>query len=178
MSSSLPSRQVSSYASFAVHAFRRDSKFPHERVVGQLLCVSMAALFLLVLWPVSPARAGNAFQYMSGQELEQKLRASEPVIVLDIQVEGEYEQHHVKGATPTHAYPVKSQADKAKLDEALPGLKRSSLPVVIVCPRGAGGAERTYTYLKDQGVPAERLFILEKGQAGWSCADLTEGSAK
>ncbi|MBE0618369.1 MAG: rhodanese-like domain-containing protein [Proteobacteria bacterium] len=145
--------------------------------MAHLLWVS-ASLLLLALWPAAQARAGNTFQYMSGQELEQRLRASDPIIVLDIQVESEYEQHHVKGATPTHAYPVKSSEDKAKLDEAMPGLKRSSAPVVIVCPRGAGGAERTYAYLKDQGIPEERLYILEKGQAGWSCAEPTEGQAK
>lgn len=112
---------------------------------------------------------------MSGPELERKLKAQEPVIILDIQVEPEYEQHHIHSATPTHAYPVKSAEDKAKLDAALPKLEGSDAPVVIVCPRGAGGAERTYAYLKEKGVAEDRLYILEKGQAGWSCPELTEG---
>jgi hypothetical protein len=47
--------------------------------------------------------------------------------------------------------------------------------VVIVCPRGAGGARRTYNYLRDKGIAAERLLILEKGQEGWTCGALTEG---
>ena len=45
---------------------------------------------------------------------------------------------------------------------------------MIVCPRGAGGAKRTYDHLLQQGIAAERLLILEKGQEGWACAPLTE----
>ena len=39
--------------------------------------------------------------------------------------------------------------------------------MVIVCPRGAGGAERTYDYLKSQGVAEKRMMILEGGQQDW-----------
>ena len=178
MNFQLPTFDASSPFRPTALALPAGARSPRAREARHLLLAWVTSLLLLALWPAAPARAGNTFQYMSGQELEQRLRASHPVIVLDIQVEAEYEQHHVKGATPTYAYPVKSQEDKAKLDKALPDLKRSSAPVVVVCPRGAGGAERTYAYLKDQGIPEARLYILEKGQAGWSCADLTEGHAK
>ena len=54
-------------------------------------------------------------------------------------------------------------------------IKADKAPVVIICPRGAGGATRTYDYLLSQGIAAERLLILEKGQEGWACPTLTEG---
>lgn len=138
-----------------------------------LLASTLAALLLLSLG--SSAGAAEPFRYMGALELEKRLKAREPVIVFDIQVEPEFTKHHIKGAKPTYAYPVKSAEDKAKLDAALDAVTSSPAPVVIVCPRGAGGAERTYQYLQEGGVAPERLYILEKGQAGWSCAELTEG---
>jgi thiosulfate/3-mercaptopyruvate sulfurtransferase len=47
-------------------------------------------------------------------------------------------------------------------------------PVVIICPRGAGGAKRAYDHLARQGVADERLFILEQGQQGWPYPELLE----
>ncbi|HSH68765.1 MAG TPA: rhodanese-like domain-containing protein [Deferrisomatales bacterium] len=131
------------------------------------------ALILSQAGPQALAAAGE-YRYMPGTQLEQRLKAGEPVVVLDIQVEEEFQQHHIKGAVPTHAYPVKTDADRAKLQARLEQIRTSDAPVVIVCPRGAGGATRTYDYLQAEGIPESRLFILEQGQAGWSCAELTE----
>ncbi|NIP26153.1 MAG: rhodanese-like domain-containing protein, partial [Phycisphaerae bacterium] len=39
--------------------------------------------------------------------------------------------------------------------------------VVIVCPRGGGGAKRTYDYFKAKGVAEARLTILAGGQKDW-----------
>ncbi|MDF1555212.1 MAG: rhodanese-like domain-containing protein [Deferrisomatales bacterium] len=129
-----------------------------------------------ILSPAGPQAlaAAGEYRYMPGTQLEQRLKAGEPVVVLDIQVEEEFPQHHIQGAVPTHAYPVKTDADRAKLQASLEQIRTSDAPVVIVCPRGAGGATRTYDYLKAQGIPESRLFILEKGQAGWSCPELTQ----
>ncbi len=121
------------------------------------------------------ADAQSAYRYISASDLEARLTASQPTNIVDIQVEEEFAQHHIKGATATYAYPVKSEADKAKIDAVVEHLKTNSDPVVIVCPRGAGGATRTYDYLLSQGIAVERLLILEKGQGGWTCAPLTEG---
>jgi len=121
------------------------------------------------------ADAQPAYRYISASDLEARLTASQPTNIVDIQVEEEFAQHHIKGATATYAYPVKSEADKAKIDAVVEHLKANSDPVVIVCPRGAGGATRTYDYLLSQGIAAERLLILEKGQGGWTCPPLTEG---
>jgi len=40
-------------------------------------------------------------------------------------------------------------------------------------PRGAGGAKRSYDYLKEKGIAEEGLLILEKGMAGWSYPETT-----
>ena len=43
---------------------------------------------------------------------------------------------------------------------------------MVVCPRGKGGAMNSYDYLKTQGIPEERLRILEGGMAGWPFKEL------
>ncbi len=120
-------------------------------------------------------RGQTDYRYISAADLEARLKADLPTHLVDIQVEEEFNQHHVKGAIPTYAYPVKSETDQAKVAAVLEKLQGDSAPVVIVCPRGAGGATRTYDYLLSRGIAAERLLILEKGQGGWSCTPLTEG---
>lgn len=139
--------------------------------------------FLLLLVTVVALGAGvtvaaettPSYNYIAAAALEARLKAGEAIHLLDIQVEEEYAKHHIKGATPTYSYPVKSEADRAKLQAAIAKINADSAPVVIVCPRGAGGATRTYDYLLTQGIAATRLLILEKGQEGWTCAPLTEG---
>ncbi len=132
-------------------------------------------LFVALLFvPGISFASDSQYNYISSTDLETRLNANLPTNIVDIQVEEEFSQHHIKGAIPTHAYPVKSDEDHAKLDAKLAQLNANTDPVVIVCPRGAGGAKRTYDYLLQQGVAAERLLILEKGQAGWTCAPLTE----
>lgn len=131
-------------------------------------------LAALALIPGLALAGDGPYNYISAAELEARLTANQPVNIVDIQVEEEFAQHHIKGATPTYAYPVKSDTDRAKLDAVVEQLKGNADPVVVVCPRGAGGAKRTYDYLQQQGIAAERLLILEKGQEGWACAPLTE----
>ncbi|MDZ4183704.1 MAG: rhodanese-like domain-containing protein [Desulfuromonadales bacterium] len=135
------------------------------------LCLLLLCCTLLPM----AALAADPYNYISAAALEARLIAKEPTHLVDIQVEEEFARHHITGATATFAYPVKSDADRAKLEAVLSKLKSDSAPVVVVCPRGAGGATRTYEYLLSQGIAAERLLILEKGQEGWACAALTEG---
>ena len=134
---------------------------------------SFLLLTILLISGVSWAGDGT-YNYISAKDLETRLNASQPTNIIDIQVEEEFAQHHIKGATPTYSYPVKNDADHAKLDTTVERLKTNADPVVVVCPRGAGGAKRTYDYLRLQGISADRLLILEKGQKGWTCAPLTE----
>lgn len=136
-------------------------------------CGSILLLAILLIPGVVSGEEGR-YNYISAADLEARLTAELPTNLVDIQVEEEFSRHHIKGATPTYAYPVKNDEDRAKLDVAIERVKANSDPVVIVCPRGAGGAKRTYDYLLLQGIAAERLLILEKGQEGWACAPLTE----
>ncbi|MGG7163344.1 rhodanese-like domain-containing protein [Clostridium ihumii] len=114
------------------------------------------------------------FKYYTADELKEAIEKKADLLILDIQVEDEYKAHHIKGAIPTYAYPVKTDEEKAKLDSSLEKINSSKAPVVIVCPGGAGGAERTYEYLKGKNVDESRLFILEKGQKAWPHEDLLE----
>ena len=114
------------------------------------------------------------FKYYTAEQTKEAIESNAPMILLDIQVEKEFDEHHIKGVIETNAYPVKTEEEKAKLAAVLPDLKASEDPIVIVCPGGAGGAERTYQYLSEQGVDESRLYILEKGQKGWPYEDLLE----
>lgn len=130
-------------------------------------------LVILLISSFSWAEDGK-YNYISASDLETRLTSNLSTNVVDIQVKEEFAQHHIKGAIPTYAYPVKSDADRVKLDATVELLKTNDDPVVVICPRGAGGATRTYDYLFQQGISPERLVILEKGQAGWSYESLTE----
>lgn len=139
----------------------------------RLLPALLAAI--LMLGSVLGAAAQPGYNYISAQALEARLTAGEPTNLVDIQVEEEFARHHITGAVPTYAYPVKSAQDLGKLDAVVATLQGNADPVVIVCPRGGGGATRSYDHLLARGIAAERLLILQQGQAGWACAPLTEG---
>ena len=129
----------------------------------RLLTVFLALGLLLA---AVPAMASD-YQYISAKEVKQKMDANEKMHILDIQVEDEYKEHHLPGAMGCMAYPVKSDEEKAKVQAYVDKLQQDEAPVVVVCPRGKGGAERTYDYLKTHGVDEQRLFILTGGQGGW-----------
>lgn len=133
-------------------------------------------LLSILLVPGFSLADEGKYNYISAADLEARLTEKLPTNIVDIQVEEEFAQHHIKGATPTYAYPVKSDADRSKLAAIVEELRANADPVVIVCPRGAGGAKRTYDYLLQQGIAADRLLILVKGQEGWACVPLTESS--
>jgi thiosulfate/3-mercaptopyruvate sulfurtransferase len=135
------------------------------------MTMSIAAL-LCVLVAV-PVWAGP-YQYITPAEVKQKIADRVPMQLIDIQVEEEYAGHHLVGALNTHAYPVKSEADRTKLNSAMTQLLSNPDPVVIICPRGGGGAKRAYDHLARQGVADGRLFILEQGQQGWPYPELLE----
>jgi len=147
-----------------------------EEIVMSLSRYCFILLFTILLIPGISIAGESKYNYISATDLEARLTASQPTNIVDIQVDSEFTQHHVKGAIPTYAYPVKSDADRTKLDAAIVKLKDNSDPVVIVCPRGAGGAKRTYDYLQQHGISSERLRILEKGQSGWTCTPFTEST--
>jgi len=138
----------------------------------------LLAMVLLAVFIVPSLAAEEAYNYISAPSLRAELEAGEPLLLLDIQVEPEFSQHHIPSALATYAYPVKSVEDRGRIDAFLPQLQASGAPVVIVCPRGAGGAKRAYDHLLAKGIGSDRLFILEKGQEGWSYPELTESAGE
>lgn len=114
------------------------------------------------------------FKYYTAEELKKSIEEEKSLNLLDIQVKEEYDKHHIKGVMATYAYPVKSDEDKAKFDDALKQLKDSEDDIVIICPGGKGGAERTYNYLLEKDIKEERLYILKDGQGGWPYEELLE----
>lgn len=113
------------------------------------------------------------YNYISPDKLKSNIENNASMLVVDIQVLDEFSKHHIQGSMPTYAYPAKSERDTAKLDMVYHKQQETNDPVVIVCPRGAGGAKRSYDYLKSKGVTEDKLLILEKGMKGWPYPELT-----
>jgi len=119
----------------------------------------------------APAAEEKTYQYYTADQTKAAIENKEDIILLDIQVEDEWNVHHIEGAVPTYAYPVKTPEDEAKLAAILPDLAGEQ-PIIVICPGGAGGATRSIDYLTAQGVAPERLFILENGQSKWPYEEL------
>ena len=128
-------------------------------------------LAALLLTSASLACAAN---YISPEELKLMIQQKKDVVIVDIQPAGEFEQHYLKGAIETNAFPAKSPGEKQRLDRTLPVIKASTAPVIIICPRGGGGAMNSYEYLLTRGVTENRLLILKGGIAGWPYQELLQ----
>lgn len=129
-----------------------------------------SAILMVLLLASSAFAMKDQYNYMSADSLQTAIDQNAAITIVDIQVADEFNDHHIKGAIETCAFPVKSNEEKAKLNAVLPEVKSSTKPVVVICPRGQGGAERTVDYLNANGVPSYRLFILTNGQGGWNHA--------
>lgn len=129
-------------------------------------------LVLLLLGCTFTAMA-TGYNYVEQDQFRQWLEKGKDMTIVDIQIPAEFQQHHFKGAMETNAYPVKSAADKQKLDAVLPKISAAQNDVVVICPRGGGGAKNTYDYLKDKGIDEKRIFILKEGMQGWPYKELT-----
>lgn len=132
--------------------------------------VALSAVLMTFIIASSAFAMKAEYNYMNAESLQLAVEKKADIAIIDIQEADAFKSHHIKGAVETCAYPVKSTADKAKLDKALSQLKETAQPVVVICPRGKGGAERTVNYLAEQGIPSYRLFILTDGQDGWPYA--------
>jgi len=138
---------------------------------------SLRRLFLpvlIVLMTATTPLAAGSFGYITPAELKTRLEGNTPLHLVDIQLPEGYAEHHLPGTIATSAYPVKTAEERARLDAVLGVLKTDEAPVVIVCPRGGGGAERAYDHLASQGIARDRLLILEKGQEGWPYPQMVE----
>ena len=131
-------------------------------------------LMLLLLGCAATALAGG-YNYVEPDQFKQWLEKGKEMTIVDIQVPAEYQKHHFKGSLETNAYPVKSADEKQKLATILPILSATQNDIVVVCPRGGGGAKNTYDYLRENGIDEKRLIILEDGMQGWPYKELTVG---
>jgi len=76
------------------------------------------------------------------KDLNARLTARSPMIIIDICPAEQFAKGHIKGSIETNAYPVKTDAERARLVELLPKIKASSEDVFIVCPKGGGGLKK------------------------------------
>ena len=142
-----------------------------------VLCSMMFLMTSLVL--VGCSKEGESgsekkYNYYTADQLKEAIQKNEDITLLDIQVEKDYNKHHIKGVIPTYAYPVETEEEKTKLDKVLPQLEKNENPIIVVCPGGGGGAKKTIDHLESKGIKADRLFILENGQKGWPHDELLE----
>ena len=128
-----------------------------------LTCLSLALLSLL-----NVAAIFSSFNYLTQETFKEWLETERSVIIVDIQVADEFAAHHFPNSIETNAFPVKTVAQQKRIDQAVTAYKATGHDIVVVCPRGGGGAKRCYSYLKSQGIPENKLTILQGGVAKWS----------
>ncbi len=112
------------------------------------------------------------WQYVTADELVEMLEAGDPVIVLDIRTDDMYDEGHIIGAYHVPAYPVDTEEAEDMLREAAENLGGDD-PIVVVCKGGANGAKRAISVLIEEGIEADRLFILEGGGDAWDVEEWT-----
>jgi len=127
----------------------------------------------LLLGITTSSFAGD-YSYITAEDMKTKIETGGEMLILDIQVEEDFSNHHLPGSVATYAYPVKTEAEEARIDKVVQLYEESGKEIVIVCPRGQGGAKRGYDYRVSKNVPAEKIAILENGMGGWPYAELVE----
>jgi rhodanese-related sulfurtransferase len=120
---------------------------------------------LFVALPLTTTAAD--YRYVKPDLFRSWLESGRRVVIVDIQPPADFGKRHIKGAVETGAYPAKTAEEQQRLDKVLAEIAATTADVVIVCPRGGGGARNTFDYLVSRGVVVERLHILEKGMEGW-----------
>ena len=114
------------------------------------------------------ANAWGSYNFVSADELKSWLDMAKPILMVDIQEKNDFAAHHIVGSFETNAYPVKSDKDRQTIDPAMKLYKNGKYEaVVVICPRGKGGAKRAYEYLEKNGVTEAKLFILTGGMENW-----------
>ncbi|MGB9730963.1 MULTISPECIES: rhodanese-like domain-containing protein [Calditerrivibrio] len=132
-------------------------------------------ILLFVLISIS-AFAGlfSSYNYISGDELVNWIKAKKQFIIVDIQPQKAFDDEHIVGAIPTYAFPAKTDEEKKRLDPVIEKIKQNNLPVIIVCPSGKTGAENAYKYIKSKGISDKRLYILTGGMGSWTHNEFSE----
>ncbi|MBV5278052.1 MAG: rhodanese-like domain-containing protein [Campylobacteraceae bacterium] len=107
------------------------------------------------------------YNYITADETAKLMREdASKLFLVDIQEKADFTEEHLKGAISTYAYPVKTEEEKARLGALLADIKPHQ-KVIIICPRGGGGADRAYDFYLDKGVKKENLLTLKGGQFEW-----------
>ncbi|MDD4506488.1 MAG: rhodanese-like domain-containing protein [Sulfurospirillaceae bacterium] len=133
--------------------------------ITQLLALPF--VLLLLVGCGGKVKENSKYNYITADETAKLMRAdASKLVIVDIQEKPDFTEEHLKGALATYAYPVKTDAEKARLAELLPQIKPDQ-KVVIVCPRGGGGADRAYDFYLEKGVKKDNLFTLKGGQYEW-----------
>ena len=107
------------------------------------------------------------YNYISAEETAKIMREdSSKLVLVDIQERDDFAEEHLKGAIETYAYPVKTDEERARLTAIVSTIKDDQ-KVVVICPRGGGGADRAYDHLLKSGIKKDNLYTLIDGQYGW-----------
>ncbi|HWH69115.1 MAG TPA: rhodanese-like domain-containing protein [Candidatus Sulfotelmatobacter sp.] len=114
------------------------------------------------------------YQYLEPADMKQWLETGKELVIVDIQPAQDFAGRHFKGAIETNAFPTESEAERQRLAKAVAAYRAKPTDVVVVCPRGGGGAKRTSDYLKENGVPEKNLFILAGGMDKWPYGRLVQ----
>ena len=120
---------------------------------------------LLFCYTATALAADIAF--VETDQFKKWITNKKPMIMADIQKSNSFKKHHFYGAIETNAYPAKSAGDKAKLDVIVRMFKKTGNDVIILGPRGGASAKRAGNYLLEEGIPLEKLFILDGGIKNW-----------
>lgn len=153
-----------------------------KRTLTLLLTLALSAALLAgcdskpAAESTAPDRADDniEWQYITAEDTKAKLDAGEPLIVLDTRTDDMYSAGHIEGAFHVPCFPVDTPELEEVLREAVPTLQESEDPIAVVCKTGNKGAKRAISLLIEEGVAADRLFILEGGGEGWSYDTVTD----
>lgn len=78
----------------------------------------LSLVMFFVLGVVTSVSAGT-YNYIDAKEVKNKIEIGSEIIIVDIQIEEEFKQHHLPGSIATYAYPVKTEAERAQIDKAV-----------------------------------------------------------
>ena len=116
----------------------------------------------------------KGYNYITAEETSKLIRTNpQSIVLVDIQVKKGFVKEHLKGAIETNAYPVKKQDELDRLAALIPTIKADQ-KVIVICPRGGGGADRAYDFLKKSGINKDNLFTLKNGQEGWPRDEISD----
>lgn len=114
------------------------------------------------------------YNYITAEETATLIKNKpESIVIVDIQEKKGFAKEHLRGAISTYAYPVKKQDELDRLAKLIPNIKADQ-KVIVICPRGAGGAERASDFLRENGIKKENLFTLKNGQDGWPRDEISD----